>query len=175
MLGYPNPEILEISQFCKENNIYLIEDTAWGLGAEVCGKKLGTFGDIGCFSFDYAKTITCGEAYVLLMTLFLPEYSICQLTMDDTKFSPNGRLFDPHQFFGFNFRLSEFSAAIISRQLTVHIINHQRSLASVAAEFLPIVPVVVYIADTPRRLMMRLSLFLRTTDTLLYFILCVKL
>ena len=137
MLGYPNPEILEISQFCKENNIYLIEDTAWGLGAEVYGKKLGTYGDIGCFSFDYAKTITCGEGGACVTDdPVLAEKLYMSTDHGHTKFSPYGRLADPHQFFGFNFRLSEISAAIISRQLCSlpRIINHQRSLASVAAE-----------------------------------------
>ena len=60
MLGSP-ARIKEISKICKKYKVTLIEDTAWGLGASVEAKKLGTWGRMGTFSFDYAKTITTGE------------------------------------------------------------------------------------------------------------------
>ena len=47
------PKMDEITKIAKENNLILIEDSAQALGAEFKGKKLGTFGDIGSFSFCF--------------------------------------------------------------------------------------------------------------------------
>ena len=58
-MGYPT-EIDKISNSCKKNKIYLIEDVAESMGAKYASKMLGTFGDIGCFSFAN-KIITTGE------------------------------------------------------------------------------------------------------------------
>lgn len=65
MLGTPArlPEIVEI---CRRNNLLLIEDTAWGCGGSLEGKPLGTWGDVGTFSFDFAKTMTTGEGGMLV-------------------------------------------------------------------------------------------------------------
>lgn len=47
--------------FCKNNGLWLIEDAAQSLGSRYQGKHLGTFGDIGCFSFSAPKIITTGQ------------------------------------------------------------------------------------------------------------------
>ena len=60
MLGVP-ARLREIAEICKSRKIYMIEDTAWGCGGSHSGKPLGTWGDVGTFSFDFAKTITTGE------------------------------------------------------------------------------------------------------------------
>lgn len=52
--------------FCKEKNIYLIEDAAQSLGSFYNGKHLGTFGDIGSFSFSAPKIITTGQGGALI-------------------------------------------------------------------------------------------------------------
>jgi perosamine synthetase len=51
----------EIRQFCKTFNTWLIEDAAQSLGSKWNGKYLGTFGDIGCYSFSTQKVITMGN------------------------------------------------------------------------------------------------------------------
>ena len=48
--GYPC-DISEIVSFCQDKNIFLIEDVAHAPGALIDGKKCGSFGDVGCFSF----------------------------------------------------------------------------------------------------------------------------
>jgi 8-amino-3,8-dideoxy-alpha-D-manno-octulosonate transaminase len=65
MLGTPAnlPEIVEI---CRRHNLRLIEDTAWGCGGSLHGKALGTWGDVGTYSFDFAKTMTTGEGGMLV-------------------------------------------------------------------------------------------------------------
>jgi len=45
----------------KEYNIRIVEDAAHALGSYYQGRKIGSFGDIACFSFDSIKNITCGE------------------------------------------------------------------------------------------------------------------
>ncbi len=50
-----------ILTLAKDNNITVIEDAAHAFGSSYYGKKIGSFGDLTCFSFDPIKTITCGE------------------------------------------------------------------------------------------------------------------
>lgn len=51
----------EIMKIAKKHNLYVIEDCAQALGATYKGKFVGTIGDIGIFSLNQHKTITCGE------------------------------------------------------------------------------------------------------------------
>ena len=51
----------EIHKLCVKKDLVLIEDACQSLGATFEGKAVGTFGRMGCFSFDPVKTITCGE------------------------------------------------------------------------------------------------------------------
>jgi len=62
---YPK-KIEEFVSFCKEKNIWLIEDAAQSLGSRYNGKHLGTFGDIGSFSFSAPKIITTGQGGALI-------------------------------------------------------------------------------------------------------------
>lgn len=51
----------EIYEFAKESGLRVIEDACHAFGGYYKGKKVGSFGDIACFSFDGIKNITCGE------------------------------------------------------------------------------------------------------------------
>jgi len=51
----------ELVNYCKEQNFYLIEDSAQSLGCRINGKNLGTFGNIGCFSLSSPKIISTGQ------------------------------------------------------------------------------------------------------------------
>lgn len=62
---YPK-QLEEIVTFCKEKGLYLIEDAAQSLGSFYKGKHLGTFGDIGSFSFSAPKIITTGQGGALI-------------------------------------------------------------------------------------------------------------
>lgn len=56
----------EFATYCKKHHIFLIEDAAQSLGSFCNGKHLGTYGDIGCFSFSAPKIITTGQGGALV-------------------------------------------------------------------------------------------------------------
>jgi len=51
----------EIQSLAKKHNLKVVEDAAHAFGSSYKGKKIGSFGDIACFSFDPIKNISCGE------------------------------------------------------------------------------------------------------------------
>jgi 8-amino-3,8-dideoxy-alpha-D-manno-octulosonate transaminase len=65
MLGVP-ANLGPILEIAARRGISVIEDTAWGCGGRLGGRPLGTMGDVGTFSFDFAKTMTTGEGGMLV-------------------------------------------------------------------------------------------------------------
>ena len=65
MWGHPC-DMDKILEICKKHNIFLIEDCSHSHGATYKGKKVGTFGDAGCFSFQANKIVTGGCAGVMI-------------------------------------------------------------------------------------------------------------
>jgi perosamine synthetase len=61
------PELHQITKFCAENNLFLIEDAAEALGSKLNKDKAGSFGDASVFSFHRTKTLTTGEGGMLIM------------------------------------------------------------------------------------------------------------
>jgi 8-amino-3,8-dideoxy-alpha-D-manno-octulosonate transaminase len=101
-----------LQSICKEHNLLLLEDACQSIGATYKGKSLGTIGDAGTFSFDFVKTMTCGEGGVVL-TNNEDVYSKCDGYSDhghDHKGVDRGA--DLHPFLGYNFRISELHAAV---------------------------------------------------------------
>jgi perosamine synthetase len=58
--GHPC-DMTEIVKICKKYDLFLIEDAAPSLGSHINGKMTGTFGDVGCFSFQGSKIVTTNE------------------------------------------------------------------------------------------------------------------
>jgi 8-amino-3,8-dideoxy-alpha-D-manno-octulosonate transaminase len=101
-----------LQAICKEHNLLLLEDACQSIGATYKGKSLGTIGDAGTFSFDFVKTMTCGEGGVV-MTNSEEVYTKCDHFSDhghDHKGVDRGA--DLHPFLGYNFRISELHAAV---------------------------------------------------------------
>lgn len=65
MRGYA-PDMDAVMSICDEHNIVLIEDAAHALGGRWRGKQIGSFGKLGCFSFQSNKIINAGEGGVLV-------------------------------------------------------------------------------------------------------------
>src|SRR6266487_5354868 len=105
-------DIDALVSICRENNLLLLEDACQSIGAMYKGKYVGTIGDAGTFSFDFVKTITCGEGGVV-MTNNEEVYRKCDGYSDhghDHKGVDRGA--DQHPFIGYNFRISELHAAV---------------------------------------------------------------
>ncbi len=106
-----------LAALCDKRGVVLIEDAAQALGGQFKGKALGTFGKAGCFSFDYVKTITCGEGGGII-TDDQDVYDVIQAYTDhghDHVGSDRGAEGHPH--IGTNYRISELHAAVGVAQL----------------------------------------------------------
>ena len=117
MLGLP-ANIKKIKEICESRNLYLIEDTAWGCGGNLDGIALGAWGDIGTYSFDFAKTITTGEGGMLI---FKDDYVFEKAKAWHDHGHENNpsvpRWEDTRSSSGFNFRMSELNGAVGLAQL----------------------------------------------------------
>ncbi|MEP7166274.1 MAG: DegT/DnrJ/EryC1/StrS family aminotransferase, partial [Ferruginibacter sp.] len=101
-----------LQAICKEHKLILLEDACQSIGGTYKGKKLGTIGDAGTFSFDFVKTITCAEAGAI-MTNREDVYIASDGYGDhghDHKGADRGA--DLHPFIGTNYRISELHAAV---------------------------------------------------------------
>lgn len=102
-----------LKQICDEHDLILLEDACQSIGATYKGKKVGTIGHAGTFSFDFVKTITCGEGGVV-MTNNKDVYTKCDGYTDHGHDHLGGadRGADQHPFVGYNYRISELHAAV---------------------------------------------------------------
>jgi len=102
----------ELISICKEHDLILLEDACQSIGASYKGKYAGTIGNAGTFSFDFVKTITCGEGGAV-MTNSKDFFTKCDGYSDhghDHKGVDRGA--DLHPFIGYNYRISELHAAV---------------------------------------------------------------
>jgi len=97
---------------CSKHNLLLIEDACQAIGGRYNSKPLGSIGDLGCFSFDFVKTITCGEGGAVITNN--KDYYINADGFSDHGHDHfgNDRGAESHPFLGYNFRISELHAAV---------------------------------------------------------------
>ena len=60
-------EMGEILRIAKKHQLYVVEDAAQGVNSQYQGKYLGTFGDIGAYSFHETKNVMCGEGGAIVL------------------------------------------------------------------------------------------------------------
>lgn len=101
-----------LQSICKEHHLVLLEDACQSIGATYKGKKLGTIGDAGTFSFDFVKTITCAEGGVVMTNREDVYISSDGYTDHGHDHKGVDRGADLHPFIGYNFRISELHAAV---------------------------------------------------------------
>ena len=92
----------------------LIEDAAHAHGGEYQGKKLGSLGDAGSFSFQSTKNLTAGEGGILVTNSAQTE-RLCR-SFHDCGRLPEG-VWYAHELLGGNNRMTEFQGALLSAQL----------------------------------------------------------
>lgn len=108
-----SPDMYEITSFCKKNKLYLIEDAAQSLGSKWKGKHLGTFGEIGSFSFSSPKVITTGQGGALIT-------NSKDLIKKIRQIKDFGRIksgVDEHITLGYNFKFTDLQAVIGIEQM----------------------------------------------------------
>lgn len=107
----------KIKSLCDQKGLTLIEDACQSVGGSFQGKALGTFGRMGCFSFDPVKTITCGEGGAVI-TDDPKLYQIAHAYADHGHdHIGDDRGAEGHPVLGYNYRISELNAAVGIAQL----------------------------------------------------------
>ncbi len=128
MLGVP-ARMDEIMKIAQKHNLKVIEDAAQSCGSSYKGKKAGTRGDMGIYSFDYVKTITTGEGGMVVTNdenLYLKAASFHDHGHEHRPDVPRGE--DSRKMPGFNYRLGEIQGALGVVQLSRldYVIGEQR-------------------------------------------------
>jgi len=110
-------DLSALKALCDEKKLLLVEDACQATGATYRGKALGTIGHAGAYSFDFVKTVTCGEGGAVV-TDDEAVWRRCDGYSDhghDHLGADRGA--DLHPFLGTNFRISELHAAVGLAQL----------------------------------------------------------
>ena len=139
-------ELDTLQSICKKHDLLLLEDACQAFGGSYKGKMLGTIGDAGTFSFDFVKTITCGEGGVVLTNN--SEYARLADQYSDHGHDHMGsdRGAETHPYLGYNFRISELHAAVGLGQIKKmdDFISIQRRNHAILKEALSAIPEVTF-------------------------------
>lgn len=116
-----------ILKIAKDHGLYVIEDCAEAHGALYKGKKVGSLGDVGCFSFYANKIITTGEGGMI--TTNNVEIADKARSLKSLAFGVNNKFM--HEDIGFGYRMTNLQAAIGCAQLKKidEIIDKKRKIA----------------------------------------------
>ncbi len=106
-----------LKEICDSHDLILLEDACQALGGSYQGKPLGSYGDLGCFSFDYVKTITCGEGGAIITNSEKYAINADQYQDHGHDHVGNDRGAETHPTLGYNYRISELNAAVGLAQL----------------------------------------------------------
>lgn len=105
-------DLKALKSICEKYQLLLVEDACQAIGGTYEGKALGSYGDLGCFSFDFVKTVTAGEGGAVIT-------NNSQYKKNADHYSDHGhdhigsdRGAEAHPFLGYNFRISELHAAV---------------------------------------------------------------
>lgn len=112
--GHP-ADLDKLTEIAARHKITLVEDCAHAHGSEWRGRKVGTFGIAGTFSFQQSKNMTAGEGGIIITNDDAFERKA--RSAHDCGRLP-GEWFYSHFSYGSNYRLSEWQGAILSVQLT---------------------------------------------------------
>lgn len=131
--GYPC-RMEEIKAMCQKHGLALIEDACHGVGAKCGLEKLGSMGDIGCFSFFSNKNLVTGEGGMITTNnehladrvRLLRSHGMTSLTWDRHKGHAASYNVTCH---GFNYRIDEIRSAIGREQLKKLARNNARRQA----------------------------------------------
>ncbi len=105
-------DLKALKSICNKHDLVLLEDACQAIGGTFEGKPLGSYGDLGCFSFDYVKTITCGEGGGILTNNAKYKANADHYSDHGHDHVGKDRGAESHPFLGYNYRISELNAAV---------------------------------------------------------------
>ncbi len=147
IFGHPT-EIDQIVELCKGYNIAVVEDSAEALGSLYKGKHLGTFGNVGIFSFNGNKIITTGGGGILVTN----DENIARFAKHLSTTAKRNHLYEYyHDAVGFNYRMPNINAALGLAQLSKleRFVKAKRKLAKVYEDFFKTLEGVEFIKEPP--------------------------
>ena len=117
-------DMTPVMRIAEKYGLWIVEDAACAFGAWYYGKHAGTFGDTGCFSFHPRKSITTGEGGMLTtqndsmdqLARSLRDHGASRTDLDRHT-SKYGFLLAEYGLLGYNYRMTDFQAAIGSAQM----------------------------------------------------------
>jgi len=113
-LGMRFADMDEILRIAAKHNLKVVEDCAHAHGGRWKGKGAGSMGDLGAFSFQSSKLLTCGEGGAVI-TNNLEYMEQVQSYINAGRASLTDQFH--HRIIGFNYRLGEFQAAVLDAQI----------------------------------------------------------
>lgn len=126
LYGHP-ADMDPILRLAKEYNLFIVEDAAEAHGALYAGRRVGSLGTIGCFSFYGNKIITTGEGGMCITD----DSALAEKmrSLRDHGMSPTRRYW--HPIIGYNYRITNIQAAVGVAQMTriEAIIKRKREIA----------------------------------------------
>jgi len=133
-----------IMEIAAKHNLKVVEDAAQAIGAEYKGRKAGSIGDYGCFSFFPSKNLGAGGDGGMIVTGAEENYNLCRwLRVHGAK-----RKYY-HDMVGYNSRLATVQAAILqvklphlhkwSKQRIEHARHYDESLVGLNGVVTPVV------------------------------------
>jgi len=112
--GHP-ADINKLNKLAKKNDLCVIEDAASGLGSEIKGKKIGSYGNITCFSFQARKVITTGEGGMIVLDNDILTETLRALRSQgqfSQRWKQKGIRLPFFRIIGFSYRMSDIQAGI---------------------------------------------------------------
>ncbi|MCI9674958.1 MAG: UDP-4-amino-4,6-dideoxy-N-acetyl-beta-L-altrosamine transaminase [Lachnospiraceae bacterium] len=114
----------ELRAICKEHNLFFIEDAAHAIGTKYRGKPVGSLADMTCFSFHPVKTVTGGEGGAITTNderlyhrlIRLRTHGITR-NRNEMVHPTDAKWYNEQVELGYNYRLTDFQAALICSQL----------------------------------------------------------
>jgi perosamine synthetase len=129
LYGLP-PDMDPIMNLAEKYNLFVIEDNAQCVLSTYKGRIMGTIGDIGSFSFENTKHISCGEGGIIItnneryakLARKIGGHGFKNLRAEEGRIRLNQDVFQNpyykrHDVLGWNYRLSEFNASVALAQL----------------------------------------------------------
>lgn len=116
LFGAP-ADVIELRALADRNGVVLIEDNAQGPLGRKCGRLLGTVGHMGVFSLNYHKVMQCGEGGIVVTDDDNFAQRIALVRNHGENIIEAEGLYQHADVVGYNYRLTEFQAAIARVQL----------------------------------------------------------